>query len=130
MTLGNWNGGDEFTGRGPDFLTWPTEAAMPVYMYIWRKSNGDTNRQVNIVHSASGRWTLELDRQIFATSLNWPCVFVYGCDLWPCVFVHLLWPCVFVVVKVSRVGRYGGSLRGETDNSSLWPTQELLRNNM
>ena len=35
-------------------------------LYIWRKINGDNHQQqqVNIVQSASGRWTL--DRQLFA----------------------------------------------------------------
>ena len=39
-------------------LTWPTEAAMPVYMDL-KLMVTSINQQVNIVQSASGRWTLD-----------------------------------------------------------------------
>ena len=49
-------------------LTWQTEAAMPVYMEIKLMvtsiNHHHHHHQVNIVQSASGRWTL--DRQILA----------------------------------------------------------------
>ena len=51
-------------------LTWPTEAAMPVYMEV-RLMVTNHHQQVNIVQSASGSWTL--GRQIFANTLGWPC---------------------------------------------------------
>ena len=48
--------GDELTGRGPDL---EHSRQSQLCLYVGRKINGDIDQQVNIVQSASGRWTLD-----------------------------------------------------------------------
>ena len=51
-------------------LTWPTEAAMPVYMDL-KLMVTSINQQVNIVQSASGRWTLDTGQADICDNKNY-----------------------------------------------------------
>ena len=51
-------------------LTWPTEAAMPVYIKV-KLMVTSINQQVNIVQSASGRWTLDTGQADICDNKNY-----------------------------------------------------------